>query len=163
MKAVTLTAPTYQELKSLYLVRKLYVPNDVRLTPTQYSELCKRFSKGYEKMKEHPETVKAMSHVNEYTNELEMTGINDHEVKSLEFNYGWIVRKSIFSFFIFIIFVVLVFPAFVILTPFAIIIQSKAEKERLAVYFFVYFRQKRKTRIKSTLWTLSAARKFSTR
>src|SRR5688572_12745548 len=34
MKSVTLTAPSYTELRSLLLVRKLYLPPDLRLSVT---------------------------------------------------------------------------------------------------------------------------------
>lgn len=133
MKAVTLTAPTYSELKAVYLVRKLYVPNDVKLTPTQYSELCKRFSKGYEKLKDHPDTIKAMKKVNKYIKELSYIGISDHEVKSINFSYIWLVRRSFWSFIFFHIFLVICLPAIIIMSPFAYIVQKKAERERQLV------------------------------
>jgi glycerol-3-phosphate O-acyltransferase/dihydroxyacetone phosphate acyltransferase len=157
MKAVTLTAPSYQELRSLFLVRKLYVPPEAKLTATQYNELCKRFSKGYEKLKEREDTQILIKKVNKYINELESTGINDHEVKKIDFNYVWIVRKSFWSFILFHIFLILCLPAIFILSPFAYLIKKKAEKERLLVikklnsfYLFQFFRQKRKilTRLK---------------
>ena len=134
MKAVTLTAPSYQELRSLFLVRKLYVPPEAKLTATQYNELCKRFSKGYEKLKEREDTQVLIKKVNKYINELESTGINDHEVKKIDFNYVWIVRKSFWSFILFHIFLILCLPAIFILSPFAYLIKKKAEKERLLVY-----------------------------
>lgn len=149
MKSVTLTAPSYAELKSLFLVRKLYVPPDAKLTPTQYNELCKRFSKGYEKLKDRKDTQELVSKVNRYINELENTGINDHEVKKIDFNYVWIVRKTFWSFILFHLYLVICLPAIFILSPFAYIIKKKAESERKIVYkFYLYFRQKRKILIK---------------
>lgn len=131
MKSVTLTAPSYQELRSLFLVRRLYVPSDAKLTPTQYNELCKRFSKGYEKLKDREETKVIMRRVNSYINELETTGINDHEVKNINFNYVWLVRKTFWSFVLFHVFLIICLPDIFILTPFAYLVQKKAEKERL--------------------------------
>ncbi len=135
MKAVTLTAPSYSELRSLFLVRKLYVPKDVQLSPTQYTELCKRFSKGYEKLKNREETQGLMKKVNKYINELESAGINDHEVKDIGFNYVWIVRKTFWSIVLFHLFLIFCLPAIVILSPFAYLVKKKAEKERLLVIF----------------------------
>lgn len=133
MKAVTLTAPTYQELKAIYLVRKLYVPNDVTLKPTQYSELCKRFSKGYEKLKDNPDTIQVMKQVNKYIKELLLIGVSDHEVKAINFSYYWLVRKSVSSFIKFHIFLLISLPAIIIISPFAYIVQKKAEKDRQIV------------------------------
>jgi hypothetical protein len=133
MKAVTLTAPSYQELRSLFFVRKLYVPKNIQLSPTQYSELCKRFSKGYEKLKDQAETKHLVRNVNKYMNELETTGLGDHEVKNIEFTYKWMVRKTFWGFILFHFYIILCLPAIFLLSPFAYIIQWKAEKERIVV------------------------------
>lgn len=142
MKAVTLTAPSYQELRSILFVRKLYVPPEFKLTPTQYAELCKRFSKGYEKLKHREDTQDMLKKVNKYINELESTGLNDHEVKKIDFNYVWIVRKTFWSFILFHIFLILCLPAIFILSPFAYLVKKKAEKERVLVkilyHLFLY-------------------------
>jgi hypothetical protein len=135
MKAVTLTAPSYQELRSLYLIRKLYVPNNVQLTATQYSEICKRFSKGYEKLKEREDTKHLVRMVNKYMNELELTGLGDHEVKVIDFTYKWMVRKTFWGFILFHIYLILSLPAIVLLSPFAYYIKVKAERERIAVIY----------------------------
>jgi hypothetical protein len=131
MKAVTLTAPSYHELRSLFLVRKLYVPNDIVLTPTQYSELCKRFTKGYHRVKSNPDTQDLMKRVNKYINELEDTGLGDHEVKKMDFTYTWMLRKTFTGIFKFHIFILLSLPAIFLVVPFGYLIQKKAEKERL--------------------------------
>jgi hypothetical protein len=130
MKSVTLTAPSFPELRSLFFVRKLYVPPDAKLTPTQYNELCKRFSKGYEKLKDNEETQDMMKKVNKYINELESAGINDHEVKKIDFSYVWMVRKTFWSFVLFHIYLMYCLPAIFILSPFAYYVKVKAEKER---------------------------------
>lgn len=135
MKSVTLTAPSYNELKSLFIIRSLYIPTDVRVTPTQYTEICKRFAKGYEKLKDNETIKKAMSEVNEYTNELDKVGLRDRNVKSDDFTYTWIVRRNLYSFFLANLFIILCLPALLLLTPFAYIVRNKAEKERIAVRF----------------------------
>lgn len=132
MKAVTLTASSYRELRSIFFVRKLYVPADIILTPTQYTELCKRFVKGYEKLKDHPDSKEMMTKVNKYVHELEGVGINDFEVKKMDFTYAWFVRRTILYFILFHIYLFLCLPAIILLSPFAYLIKNKAEKERLA-------------------------------
>jgi len=139
MKAVTLTAPSYNELKSLFLIRSLYIPTDVKVTPTQFTEICKRFIKGYNKLKDNETIKKAMSQVNEYTNELDKVGLRDRNVRSDDFTYTWIVKKNLYSFFLAILFIILCFPALLLLSPFAYIVKNKAEQERIAVKFLSYF------------------------
>jgi len=135
MKAVTLTAPSFQELRSLFFVRKLYVPPDIKLTPTQYNEICKRFSKGYEKLKDREETQSMMKKVSKYIHELESAGLNDHEVKKIDFSYSMMLKKIFRSFILFHIFLILTLPTIFILFPFAYIVKKKAERERLIVNF----------------------------
>jgi len=159
MKSVTLSAPSYQELRSLFFVRKLYVPPDTDLSFTQYMELCKRFSKGYDKLKDRDTTKDIMRKVNNYIGELESTGINDHEVKNIRFTYVWIVRKSFWTFVLFHIYLTLCLPAIIILSPIGLLIRRKAEKERIAVILYylqcLYIsRLKQKIQIKLKLWML---------
>jgi hypothetical protein len=132
MKAVTLTAPSYKDLKSLFFVRKLYVPKNIKLTPTQYSELCKRFSKGYQRVKDKPDTQTLMKRVNKYINELEDIGLGDHEVKKMDFTYTWFIRRMITGFILFHLFLIFCLPSIFLFFPFGYLIQKKAEKERLA-------------------------------
>lgn len=131
MKAVTLTAPSYMELRSLLLVRKLYLPPDLRLSPAAYSELCKRFSKGYEKLKNKEESKRLVTEIHKYINELEMTGISDHEVRRMDFSLSWMFKKLIQNFLLFHIFLILALPGLLIFMPFVVYLTKKAEKERL--------------------------------
>jgi uncharacterized protein YjiS (DUF1127 family) len=133
MKAVTLTAPSYNELKSLFILRSLYVPKEVKLSPTQYTELCKRFIKGYEKLKENEDIKSALLKVNEYARQLDDLGIRDSDVKSENFNHAWIIKENLFNFFLVILYIIITLPAFILLSPFALIVQNVAEKERIAV------------------------------
>jgi len=133
MKSVTLTAPSFLELRSVHFVRKLYVPFGAKLSPLEYSELCKRFLKGYDKLKEMEETKMAMMEINKYTRELESVGISDHEVKEMTFTYAWMLKNTLIYVLLFHMFLLLALPGILILAPFGYIIQKKAEKERLAV------------------------------
>lgn len=133
MKAVTWTAPTYNELRSILFVRKLYAPPDTKLSPAAYSELCKRFAKGYFKLKELPETQNLMNEIKKYIIFLENTGVSDHEVKRMDFSFSWIIKKTFYSFFMLLILLVLTLPGVLIAYPFVLYLQKKAEKERLLV------------------------------
>lgn len=131
MKAVTLTAPSFKEYSCLLLARSLYVPNNVQLTKEKYSELCKRFSKGYEKLKDGKETKSLKRKLLRYVEELESAGIDDEEVKLIYYSYAWFVRKTILFFFLFHLYLLIALPMIAITAPFLWIIKKRAEKERL--------------------------------
>jgi glycerol-3-phosphate O-acyltransferase / dihydroxyacetone phosphate acyltransferase len=131
MKAVTLTAPSYTELRSLLLVRKLYLPPDIRLSPKAYSSMCKKFSKGYDKLKSREETKALMTRIHKYINELEITGISDHEVRRINLSLSWMFKKLIISFILFHIFLIFAIPGILIVLPFILYVGKKAEKERI--------------------------------
>lgn len=137
MKAVTWTAPTYNELRSILFVRKLYAPPDTKLSPAAYSELCKRFAKGYYKLKELPETQNLMNEIKKYIIFLENTGLSDHEVRRMDFSFSWIIKKTIYSFFLLLILLFLTLPGVLIAYPFVLYLEKKAEKERLLVFFYL--------------------------
>jgi glycerol-3-phosphate O-acyltransferase/dihydroxyacetone phosphate acyltransferase len=133
MKAVTLTAPSYMELRSLLLVRKLYVPPDIKLKPEIFTELSKRFANGYKKLQNNPEIKAMMSKIHKYIVEIETLGISDHEIRKMDLSYTWMIRKMFSSFLYFHYYLIPSIPGIVILFPFVIFLQKKAEKERLAV------------------------------
>ena len=134
MKAVTLTAPSYKELRSILFIRKLYAPPEKKLSPKAYSELCKRFSKAYYKLKDLPDTINLMNEITQYINVLEDTGLMDHEVRRLDFSFGTILKKSIFSLLMLIVLLIFIFPGGFITYPFVKFLENKAEKERILVF-----------------------------
>ena len=56
MREVTLNAPSYKELKQIYMARDLYMPrNTAKYTVEQTNEIHKRFFIGYAAFRNHPE------------------------------------------------------------------------------------------------------------
>jgi glycerol-3-phosphate O-acyltransferase/dihydroxyacetone phosphate acyltransferase len=159
MKAVTLTAPSYKELRSILFIRKLYAPPDMKLSPNAYSILCRRFSKAYYQLKELPEAQNLMNEITKYIEVLENTGLMDHEVRCLDYSYGMMIRKYIFSMIMLILLLIFILPGILIAYPFVIYLRWKAEKERLLVifinffflFFFLLFRRRQKILIKLKL------------
>jgi glycerol-3-phosphate O-acyltransferase/dihydroxyacetone phosphate acyltransferase len=133
LKAVTLRAPTYEELRALHLLRKIYLPKKTKLTPTQYSEVCKRFTKGYEKLKEQPECRDTVKRIHNYITEIDEIAITDTEVSNIEFKQAMLRGKFYYSTFVFFMYLLFILPGYIIMIPFIIYIKRKAEKERLAV------------------------------
>lgn len=166
MKAVTLTANSYSELRALHILRKIYLPKKVKLTPMQYSELCKNFAKGYEKLKENPECKETVDRIHQYIREIDEIALRDSEVSNSEFHQVVMRRKFYFSVLIFIMYLAFILPGLIILLPFIVYIKHKAEKERIAVrfslnkFFKSYSRQRIKIQIKYMLWMLFQVSKY---
>ena len=133
MKAVTLTADSYIELRTLHLLRKMHIPKETKLSPTQYSELCKQFNKAIKLIKEKNDSCKILTRVNNYVREIEEIAITDTDIKDINFEQKKMKRKFLFSTFMFFFSVLILFPGLLVMLPFIIYISSKAEKERLAV------------------------------
>jgi glycerol-3-phosphate O-acyltransferase/dihydroxyacetone phosphate acyltransferase len=132
MKAVTLTAPSFLELRSIFFIRKLYIPVDAHLSPAQFSELCKRFNKGYEKLKDREEIKPEMKKVQNYMEEIDFLGLTDSQVKKMDFSYSWLLRQTIMSIMMFSLFLIISLPGILLFVPAGLFIRNKAEKERIA-------------------------------
>jgi glycerol-3-phosphate O-acyltransferase/dihydroxyacetone phosphate acyltransferase len=132
MKAVTLTAPSFLELRSIFFIRKLYIPVNAELSPAQFSELCKRFNKGYAKLKDKDEIKPVIKKVQSYMEELELVGLTDSQVKKMDLTYTWLLRQTIISVIMFSLSLIISLPGIVIFVPAGIFIRYKAEKERIA-------------------------------
>lgn len=81
MKDCHIVAPTYSELTSIFLVRNIYKPDKEELTAEKEQLLNRRFSEGYQKLKDHPEIVGMLGKIKSYYNDLKVLGIKDSEVE----------------------------------------------------------------------------------
>jgi hypothetical protein len=56
MREVTLSAPSYKQLRQIYMARDLYMPRNAtkKYSKEQINEIYKRFFKGYSKFKDNP-------------------------------------------------------------------------------------------------------------
>ena len=139
MKAVTLTANSYEELRALHLLRKIYLPmGSTSLTPTQYSELCKNFVKGFEKLKENPECKGKVQRIHSYIREIEEIAIFDKEIANTEFRQAVLRKRFYLTGLKFMCYLLFMLPGLIILLPFFTYIRIIAERERIAVSFVLF-------------------------
>ena len=133
MKAVTLTADSFIDFRTMLILRHMYVPKNIVLSPTQHSELCKRFAKGYKKMKEIPECESLSRKAIDYTIQLEEIAFHDKEVRDITFEKKKMQSKLILSTLMFFVVFFCLLPGILMLIPFIVFVKSKTEKERAAV------------------------------
>ena len=132
MKAVTIQAPSLQELECMSLTREIYIPKNKTLPPAQVSELSKRISKAYDEIKDNKETKSLKRKIQRYKDELENVGLDDSEVKQMNYSYGYFVRKTFLSFILFHVYLIIALPMIAMTAPFLWLVKKKAEKERIA-------------------------------
>ena len=83
LKLVTATAPSYHILHLLWAIRRLYTPDDVRLSVTQKLELTRRLEQYYEQMKDTEEGKELQERVMRYNDHLQMLGLRDQQLMNL--------------------------------------------------------------------------------
>ena len=138
MKAVTLTANSYEELRALHLLRKIYLPmGNISLTPTQYSELCKNFAKGFEKLRDNPECKGKVQRIHSYVREIDEIALFDNEVNDEDFRQTILRKKFYLSCLKFLCYMTFMLPGLIIILPFFCYIRIMAERERIAVSFVI--------------------------
>lgn len=133
MKSVALIANTFEDLKAILLLRSVYVPTNIKLSPTQESELCKRFVKGYQQLKESQDVQELLKETSTYMREIDEIGVSDKEILNTEFEKKKMKRKFLLATFLFFVYLIFLTPQLIIVLPFLYYIRIVTEKERIAV------------------------------
>ena len=87
MREVTLNAPSYKELKQVYMARDIYMPKKKDQNAEQMNEIQKRFLKGFTAYRSHPELKTLLEEIEDYIKELKAYNVRDSEVKNLKINF----------------------------------------------------------------------------
>lgn len=133
LRSVTFTAPSFYELRSVYLARELYLPSskEEEFTEEEINELYKRFFQGYKAIKEEPDVKKLFNDVHEYGRELKALGIRDSQIYESHFKTMKILKKIGISLFRLMMSLLLVLPGLITLLPLGYVNRVLAEKERV--------------------------------
>ena len=132
LRSVTFSAPSYKELKSIYLARRLYLPSSEahNYSKEQVNDLYKSFFKGYQEMRKEDEVEEVMQQVHEYGADLKSLGIKDSQVYDTDFKTSDLLRKSFISLFRLAMSLIFVLPGLLTLFPMYVMNRILAEKER---------------------------------
>jgi glycerol-3-phosphate O-acyltransferase/dihydroxyacetone phosphate acyltransferase len=102
LRALTINAPDFDQLRVLDGVRRLYRPAHVQLTLAQQAELMRRFLGGYERLKDSDHEVQQFyDDVDHYLLRLRSLGLSDRELRgdpSLWTRIEKLVRHAFFFF-----------------------------------------------------------------
>lgn len=87
MKSCLITAPSYQHLSAVFMMRRIYKPDGIFLNGAQEFRLNRRFALAIDYFQKHPEIVKSIDKLVAYNEKLKALGIKDEEVTSLNRRY----------------------------------------------------------------------------
>ena len=130
MRLVILTAPTYKEYMLIKMLRNLYVPNNYALPPEKSTELARRIKYIYNSVRDNKKAELIRMNVLKYTVPLEKLGLDDSDIKEMNLNYRFLIKKFIYSLCIFFINLLLAFPMLAISYPLVKFVKNKVEAER---------------------------------
>ena len=80
LRALTINATDFDQLRVLDAVRRLYQPPDQRLSLAERAEISRRFLNHYERVKELPEVIEAYRDVETYQFKLHALGLTDADL-----------------------------------------------------------------------------------
>ena len=102
MRSVTLTTPTYEEYMLVKMLRNLYIPTNMELPAEKSTDLARRISNIYDKLRDTKEAKEIKNKVEKYMYPLEQLGIEDSDLLEISLNYNLLWKQFLFSFIIFL-------------------------------------------------------------
>lgn len=131
MKEVTITADSYEDLNAMLLLRNMYIPKNHKLSPTEHSELSRRFVSGYSRLSEFKDGDLLKTKTLTYLNELNEINIDDNFIKNSQVS-TYMKIGFLLKFIVIILLIITIFlPGILLLSPFVYLTVKKSEKERI--------------------------------
>ena len=130
MRSVTLTTPTYEEYMLVKMLRNLYIPINIELPAEKSTDLARRISNIYDKLRDTKEAKEIKDKVEKYMFPLEQLGIEDSDLLEISLNYNLLWKQFLFSFIIFLVNLIFLFPMIIIIFPLVTWVNYTVEFER---------------------------------
>eukprot|EP01087_Luapelamoeba_hula_P024105 TRINITY_DN9060_c0_g1_i1.p1 TRINITY_DN9060_c0_g1~~TRINITY_DN9060_c0_g1_i1.p1 ORF type:complete len:604 (-),score=20.41 TRINITY_DN9060_c0_g1_i1:79-1890(-) len=140
LHGVTINASDYETLETIYAIRRLYQPSNLKLEPAQYLALTRRFAQGYTKLKDNPHVIPVLENVRAYTSTLTALGLKDYQVEGIApsessgqkrspIDARELYRLGMWRFFVALSMWVLAFPGAILNLPVAAFAKRMAERK----------------------------------
>jgi 1-acyl-sn-glycerol-3-phosphate acyltransferase len=81
LREVTLNAPNWRTLRFVQTARRLYKPGKIKLTPSEYVELNRRFVATYLSAADNPGIARFRDDAENYQSRLDILGLKDHQLR----------------------------------------------------------------------------------
>lgn len=89
MLEVKITAANQEDLKTLYLIRNLYLSDEGKVDKDSELKLMRTFRMNYEQAQDKEDMIALKKRVYEYRAELKHCGVKDWELKTLDTSTFW--------------------------------------------------------------------------
>jgi glycerol-3-phosphate O-acyltransferase/dihydroxyacetone phosphate acyltransferase len=97
LRGLTINAPDWEMMRVLHTARRLYKPNDVRLSLEEYAELTRRFAEGYLRAPEGHPVHQLKDELVEYQEGLDDLQLRDHDLLR-ELSMGEMFKRLLYRF-----------------------------------------------------------------
>ena len=81
LRALTINADDFETLRVLHTARRIYRPEQQKLSFEEHNLLMRRFIEHYEKIKEQPEVRQVFTELSAFQYEMDLVGVTDHQLR----------------------------------------------------------------------------------
>nr|CCA23410.1 glycerol3phosphate Oacyltransferase putative [Albugo laibachii Nc14] len=132
MRAVIVTAPSYDLMQLIFTARRLYQRSGIRLSAAETQDLNRRFAEGYKVLSVLPHASKDLDilrkNLQEYHDTLRVMGLKDHQVPYIAWwTYRDVIGSAMYGF---LIFALASIPSFVLNVPVGIMARYISRREQ---------------------------------
>ena len=133
LREVIFTAPSYKELTSIYLAKRLFLPTPMNsnFSNEEINDIYKKFFDLYNSHKEEQDIKELFDDVYEYGRELKSIGIRDSQLYQPNFKFTHLQYLSIKWALNLILLIICLLPGLTMMAPLGFYSRAKAERVRL--------------------------------
>ena len=119
LRKVIFSTPSYAEMNSLHLVKRLYIPTSIsqNLSIEENNEIHKRLIEGYNKFNDKPEIKELIEEVFEYGKDLKIFGAKDSQWFEVNMNKFYLAKRTLGSILNIIISTTFLLPGMILFGP----------------------------------------------
>ena len=133
LREVIFTAPSYKEMSSIYLAKRLCLPTSMNngFTKEEINDIYKKIFNFYNSHKEEPDVKQFFEEVYDYGHELKSLGVRDSHIYMSPLNSLQYLATLLVSISYLIMLLLCLSPGFITMAPLGMYARSKAEKLRI--------------------------------
>ena len=133
LREVIFTAPSYKEMSSIYLAKRLYLPTPMNsnFTKEEINDIYKKVFNFYNLNKEVPDVKHLFEEVYDYGQELKSLGVKDSHIYMSPLNSLQCLATLLGLTFYLIMLLLCLSPGLITMTSLRLYARSKAEKLRI--------------------------------
>ena len=133
LREVTFTAPSYKELSSIYLAKRLYVPTPLNKNydKEEINNIYKKMFGFYNLHKNKQDVKSLFTKIHSYGKQLKDLGIRDSQLLFINLNFIQHLFKILMSTLNIIVLAIWLFPGFIFMIPLGFYSKVKAEQVRI--------------------------------